>query len=61
MIDQRGIPTHECINCGGDWFNIIARFEDYEIAMYMVEATCVNCGSELDAPTLVDSPFYQKG
>ena len=57
-IDQTGIPTHECFNCGSNLFNIVATFENYEIAMYMCEATCAMCNSELTAPTLPDHPFW---
>ncbi len=57
-INQRGIPTHQCINCGGEWFKVLCRFEDYEIAQYIVEASCGDCGAEVDAPTLPDHPFW---
>jgi hypothetical protein len=58
-IDQRGIPTHQCFNCGGEWFKVYCRFEDYEIAQYIIEATCVGCDSDVTAPTLVDSPTFE--
>lgn len=59
-IDQTGIPTHECFNCGSNLFKIIATFENYEIAMYLIEAQCAMCDSELTAPTLPDHPFWNK-
>lgn len=59
-IDQRGLPTNQCFNCGGEWFKVLVHFEDYEIAQYMVEATCAFCDSELTAPTPIDAPDYEK-
>jgi hypothetical protein len=29
-------------------------FEDYEIALYLLEMECADCGSLATAPTLVD-------
>jgi hypothetical protein len=58
VINQRGIPSHQCINCGGEWFRVLCRFEDYEIAQYIVEAFCEECGAEVDAPTLPDHPYW---
>lgn len=58
-IDQRGIPTNQCFNCGSEWFQVLVHFEDYEIAQYMVEAKCALCDSELTAPTPIDAPNYE--
>lgn len=57
-IDQRGIPTHECLNCGSNMFKITATFENYEVAMYWDEAECAMCDSPLTVPTLPDHPNW---
>lgn len=59
-IDQTGIPTNQCFNCGGEWFKVYVRFQDYEIAQYLLEATCAFCDSELTAPTPIDAPDYER-
>lgn len=58
-IDQRGIPTHECFNCGNNIFTIHAFFENYDIAMWLLEGTCARCGSPVTVPCPVDSPEYR--
>lgn len=60
MIDARGIPTHECPQCGHDMFWIVASFSEYEIAGYGTEGRCDNCGSLVTVPTLIDSPEYEQ-
>jgi hypothetical protein len=60
QIDQLGIPTHECFNCGSNMFNIVATFENYEVAMYMDEGTCALCDSPVTLPTLLDHPYWNK-
>ena len=35
-IDLRGLPTHVCI-CGSTMWNVKVMFEDYEIAMYLLD------------------------
>ena len=59
-LDARGIPTHACPNCGGEIFEILARFEEYDIAMWWVNGKCHECGTWLTVPTPVDDPEYQK-
>lgn len=59
-IDQSGIPTNECINCGSQWFQIHAFFQDYEIAAYIIEAKCSGCGADVTAPTPIDHPDYEE-
>ena len=48
--DYRGVPTHAC-PCGEKTFEILAVFDDYEIALYTTDATCHACGSLITAPT----------
>lgn len=55
-IDQRGVPTNECLCCGSNVFIIKAAFEDYEITGYYLDAECMVCGSPLTAPCPVDRP-----
>jgi hypothetical protein len=52
-MDLRGTPTHAC-PCGSEAFYIIARFEDYELAMYYLDMQCIECGTMLTAPTPLD-------
>ncbi len=57
MLDARGIPTAECPDCGTNIFNLKVIFdEDYEIAMYMLDAECAECGTLVTAPTPKDLP-----
>lgn len=55
MIDLRGIPAHECV-CGSNMFNLKVIFEGYEIGMYLLDMTCVQCNAILTAPTPLDDP-----
>lgn len=57
-IDTRGIPTHQCLNCGGNQFKIMASFEDYDIAMWGLDGECFDCGAPVTVPCPVDSPDY---
>jgi hypothetical protein len=57
MVDQRGIPTHACLNCGCNIFVVHASFEEYDIAGWYLDGTCSCCGSPLTVPCPVDSPF----
>lgn len=50
-----GSITHLCI-CGSQFFNVQVAFEDYEISAYLLDMTCVVCGTEWTAPTEVDRP-----
>jgi hypothetical protein len=56
MIDTRGIPTHTCLNCGGDTFKILAKFEDYEVAWYTTAGYCDMCQAPVTVPTPLDRP-----
>jgi hypothetical protein len=58
-IDQRGIPTHQCLNCGCNVFVIKATFEDYDISGWFMDAECSCCASPLTAPCPVDHPEYE--
>ena len=51
--NYRGVPTHAC-PCGEMTFEILAVFEDYEIALYTTEAKCHGCGALVTAPTPLD-------
>lgn len=55
-LDQRGIPTNQCLHCGSNTFEIKAVFEDYEIVGYYLDAKCAVCHSPLTAPCPVDRP-----
>lgn len=57
-IDTRGIPVHECFNCGSTLLKIVAYFEDYDIAGWLMDAECANCGAPLTAPCPVDNPGW---
>lgn len=57
-INQLGIPTHECFNCGSNIFTINATFDNYEIAMYWDQGKCAMCDSPVTVPTLPDHPFW---
>ena len=50
-----GEVTHLCI-CGSQFWNVQVAFEDYDIAMYFTEMSCVNCGARALAPTPADRP-----
>ncbi|NBR26236.1 MAG: hypothetical protein EBU08_21115 [Micrococcales bacterium] len=59
-IDQRGIPSNECINCGSNIQVIRAIFADYELVMWFLDSFCAGCGSPMTAPTPVDNPDYKE-
>jgi hypothetical protein len=52
-MDIRGTPTHVC-PCGSNVWNLKVSFDDYQIAYYMLDMECVNCGSVATAPTPID-------
>lgn len=55
MLDARGIPTRECPNCASELFTIQATFdENYEVALYLLNAECAMCHTKLTAPTPLD-------
>jgi hypothetical protein len=49
------VVTHVCV-CGSDVWNVLVKFEDYEISWYTITMYCANCGSKAKAPTPVDRP-----
>jgi len=51
-------PIHVC-PCGSQVFNVMASFDDYEIAWYFLDATCVNCGNLVTVPCPVDKDEAQ--
>ena len=58
-INFRGIPTHECPVCQSRMFRVYASFEDYDIALWLVDAVCADCGAEVTVPCPVDAPEYK--
>lgn len=56
-INFRGIPTHECPVCQSRLFRVYASFEDYDIALWLVDAVCADCGAEVTVPCPVDNPM----
>lgn len=48
--------THVCI-CGSRAWNTWVIFDDYEIAAYGLEMTCILCGTQAIAPTELDRPM----
>lgn len=50
-----GCITHVC-PCGSLLWSVMVIFDDYEVAAYMLDMTCVGCGNKAIAPTLVDRP-----
>ena len=58
LIDQRGVPSNECINCGSNVQVIRAIFSDYELVMWFLDSFCAQCGSPMTAPTPIDHPDW---
>ena len=56
VIDTRGIPSHACLNCGGETFKVLATFEDYDIATWSTDGYCYQCGAAVTVPCPVDDP-----
>lgn len=56
MMDARGIPSAVCPNCGSNMFVIVATFdpESYELDTYLLDGSCLNCGTLLTIPTPED-------
>lgn len=48
-------PVHAC-TCGCTMFNIMASFEDYDIAWWHLDGTCASCGNLVCIPCPVDNP-----
>lgn len=61
MLDARGVPTPECPSCGS-WLMKVALHldEEYNIAGYLLDAECANCGTLLTLATPIDHPNYQE-
>lgn len=55
-IDTRGVPSHECLNCGSVHFQILAQFEDYAISWYSLNGVCHECKAPLTVPCPSDDP-----
>ena len=53
--DYRSLGPIRVCPCGSEWWNVKCKFdEDYEIGMYMTDATCVECGSIAKVVTELD-------
>lgn len=57
-IDQSGIVTHVCFNCGSNIFMIKATFDDYEMGLLWPEGICTGCDSTVTIPTPMDHPNW---
>jgi hypothetical protein len=55
-IDQRGVPSHVCLSCGGNVLVVRAVFEDYAVAAWFLDAECACCGAPMTAPCPSDDP-----
>lgn len=60
LIDARGIPSHECVNCGYNVFLVPAAFEDYDIAWWGLEGKCLSCNAPVTVPCPVDHPDFDE-
>ena len=58
LIDQRGIPSHACVACGGNVLVVRAVFEDHDIAAWFLDAECACCGAPMTAPCPSDAESY---
>lgn len=54
-IDTRGIPSHECLNCGCDTFKVLARFDGFDIAWWSLSGYCAGCGAPVTVPCPADA------
>lgn len=54
--DYRGLPTHAC-PCGCEMMKISCVFMDGEVAFYLLDAECYECGALLTAPTPIDDDY----
>jgi len=45
--------------CQSRLFKVYAMFEDYDIALWGVDAECAECGAEVTVPCPVDDPSYR--
>jgi hypothetical protein len=55
-IDTRGIPSHECLNCGNDVFKILVKFQNFEPSWWSLNGYCNQCDSPVTVPCPVDDP-----
>ena len=46
-------PVHVCF-CGSRLFKVGCMFEDSDIAMWIVDAECAECGALVKVPTPAD-------
>lgn len=60
FIDQTGIVTHTCFNCGSNIFNIQVTFDDYELGLMFPEGTCTGCDSVVTIPAPWDHPNWDE-
>lgn len=58
LIDQRGIPSHACVACGGNVLVVRAVFEDFDIAAWFLDAECACCGAPMTAPCPSDAEAF---
>lgn len=57
--DFADLITHACL-CGSKVFNLKVIFEEYQIAAYMLDMSCVECNAHYTAPTPIDNPEYEE-
>jgi len=55
-LDTRGIPSHECLNCGSATFKILAKFTDYEPSWWALNGYCAQCEAPVTVPCPTDDP-----
>jgi hypothetical protein len=60
FIDQKGMVTHTCFNCGSNIFNIQVTFDDYEMGLMWPEGTCTGCDSVITVPAPWDHPNWDE-
>jgi len=53
-LDLRGNPIGDVCLCGCTVFKALVSFEGNELAMYFLDAECLNCGSLLTLSTPED-------
>lgn len=57
-IDQSGIMTHTCFNCGSNIFRIRVTFDDYEIGLMWPDGECIMCHSVVSVPVPWEHPNW---
>lgn len=58
-LDMSGTIMHTCV-CGSDLWHLVVSFDNYEIATYSLDMTCLECGTIATAPTPIDHPDYKE-